>query len=82
MELMIRIYGFFKKMGPMILYTLTASQNLTLSSCEGTLWTAWVIPEHQYGILAVYIPIRYEPYLPKMKVGQALDKEVCWLSVF
>jgi hypothetical protein len=65
MELMIRIYGFLKKMGPRILCTLTAPQNLTLSSSEGTLWTAWVIPEHQCGILAVYIPIHYEPYSSK-----------------
>ena len=63
MQLMIRIYGFFKKMGPRILCTLTAPQNLTLSSCEGTLWTVWCILEHPYGILAVYIPIYYEPYL-------------------
>jgi hypothetical protein len=29
MELMIRIYGLFKKMGPKILFTLTAPKNLT-----------------------------------------------------
>jgi hypothetical protein len=63
MELRIRIYGFFKKMGPRMLCTLTAPQNLTLSSCEGKLWTVWVVSEHQYCILAVSIPIHYEPYL-------------------
>jgi len=56
-EVMIRIYGLFKKMSPSILCTLTAPQNLTLSSCEGMLWTALGVLEHQYGILPVFIPI-------------------------
>jgi hypothetical protein len=45
------------------LCTLTAPQNLTLSLCEKTLWTAWGVSEHHYGILAVSIPIYYESYL-------------------
>ena len=65
MEQMIRIYGFFKKMGPRILCTLTAPQNLTWTSCEGKLWTAWCVSEYQYCILAVSIPIHYEPCLFK-----------------
>ena len=74
MELRIRIYGFFEKMSPRILCTLTATQNLTWSTCEGKLWTAWGFSEHQYCILAVSIPIHYEPYL-----FQKLRKVKLWI---
>ena len=76
MELVIRIYGFFKKMDPRILCTLTAPQNLTLSSKWRNIMNCMVhfrTPLWYFGCL--YSHLLWTVPLPKMKEDQARIKK-------